>query len=48
MADSLSIVDSLMILEDGRVLFGWGVDRTTLGAQEIDVAVAGHRDEAAR
>jgi hypothetical protein len=31
-ADSLSSVDGLMILEDGRVLLGWSVDRTTLGA----------------
>jgi hypothetical protein len=31
-ADGLSIVDGVMILEDGRVLFAWSVDRTMLGA----------------
>lgn len=31
-ADGLSFVDGVMMLEDGRVLFGWSVDRTTLGA----------------
>ena len=30
--DSRSIVDGVMILEDGRVLFAWSVERTTLGA----------------
>ena len=31
-ADGLSFVDGVMILEDGRVLFDWSVDRTMLGA----------------
>ena len=31
-ADGLSIVDGVMILEDGRVLFAWSADRTMLGA----------------
>ncbi|MDQ1457194.1 MAG: hypothetical protein QOH28_2814 [Actinomycetota bacterium] len=31
-ADGLSTVDGIMILEDGRALFGWSVDRTMLGA----------------
>jgi hypothetical protein len=30
--DGLSTVDGFMILEDGRALFGWSVDRTMLGA----------------
>ena len=31
-ADGLSLVDGVMILEDGRVLFNSSVDRTMLGA----------------
>jgi hypothetical protein len=31
-ADGPSLVDGVMILEDGRVLFNANVDRTTLGA----------------
>ena len=31
-ADGLSIVDGVMILEDGRVVFAWSVDRTMFGA----------------
>jgi hypothetical protein len=31
-ADGLSIVDGVMILEDGRALVAWSLDRTALGA----------------
>jgi hypothetical protein len=31
-ADRLANVDAVMILEDGRVLFAWSVERTVLGA----------------
>ncbi len=31
-ADRLANVDAVMILEDGRVLFAWSVERTMLGA----------------
>ena len=31
-ADGLSIVDGVMILEDGRVVFAWSVERTMFGA----------------
>jgi hypothetical protein len=31
-ADRPAHVDAIMILEDGRVLFAWSVDRTMLGA----------------
>jgi hypothetical protein len=31
-ADGLSTVDGFIILEDGRALFGWSVDRTLPGA----------------
>jgi hypothetical protein len=31
-AVGLSTVDGFIILEDGRTLFGWSVDRTLLGA----------------
>jgi hypothetical protein len=31
-ADGLSSVDGVMLLEDGRVLLGWSVGRTMLGA----------------
>jgi hypothetical protein len=31
-ADGLSFVDGVIILDDGRLLVGWSVDRTMLGA----------------